>query len=44
LRDNFTASAVSPPADVTPATIIPTLAKQTGHIASPPGRVAKPDR
>jgi hypothetical protein len=44
LRDNFTANAVSPPAEVAPATIIPMLAKQNGHIASPLGRVAKRDR
>ena len=42
LRDNFTARAVSPPAEVAaPATIHPTLAKQTGHIASPLVRAAK---
>jgi hypothetical protein len=44
LRDNFTANAVSPPAEVAPATISPMLAKQNGHIASPLGRVAKRDR
>lgn len=34
-RDSFTAKAVSPPAEVAPATIIPMLAMQNGHIASP---------
>jgi hypothetical protein len=44
LRDNFTANAVSPPAEVALATISPMLAKQNGHIASPLNRVAKRDR
>jgi hypothetical protein len=44
LQDNFTANAVSPPAEVAPAMISPTLAKQNGHIASPFDRVAKRDR
>jgi hypothetical protein len=44
LRDNFTANAVSPPAEVALATIIPILAKQNGHIASPLNRAAKHDR
>jgi hypothetical protein len=39
--DIFTANAVSPPAEVALATISPMLAKQNGHIASPPGRTAK---
>jgi len=43
-RDNFTASAVSPPAEVALATINPMLAKQNGHIASPLIQVAKRDR
>jgi hypothetical protein len=43
LRDNFTANAVSPPADVALANISPMLAKQNGHIASPLHRVAKRD-
>jgi hypothetical protein len=37
LGDNFTANAVSPPAEVALATISPILAKQNGHITSPPG-------
>jgi hypothetical protein len=37
LRDNFTANAVSPPAEVALATINPMVAKQNGHIASPLG-------
>jgi hypothetical protein len=44
VRDNFTANAVSPPAEVTLAMIKPMLAKQNGHIASPLVRVAKRDR
>jgi hypothetical protein len=44
LRDNFTANAVNPPAEVALATISPMLAKQNGHIASPLVRVAKLDR
>ncbi|HEV2195590.1 MAG TPA: hypothetical protein VGR55_08410 [Candidatus Acidoferrum sp.] len=38
LRDNFTAKAVSPPVETTPATTIcPMAAMQNGHIASPLG-------
>jgi hypothetical protein len=37
LRDNLTANAVSPPAEVALATISPMVAKQNGHIASPLG-------
>jgi hypothetical protein len=44
LRDNFTAKAVRPPAEVALATISPIHAKQNGHIASLLGRVAKLDR
>jgi hypothetical protein len=44
LRDNFTANAVSPPAEVALATIIAILAKQNGHMASPLYRTAKHDR
>jgi hypothetical protein len=43
-RDIFTAKTVRPPAEVALATIIPMLAKQNGHIASPLIRVAKRDR
>lgn len=44
LRDNFTANTVRPPAEVALATIIPMLAKHSGHIPSPLFRVAKLDR
>jgi hypothetical protein len=37
LRDTLTASAASPPVETAPATIIPKVAKQTGHISSLPG-------
>jgi hypothetical protein len=43
-RDSFTAKAVSPPAEVALATIIPMLAMQNGHIASPLLSGAKRDR
>jgi hypothetical protein len=44
LRDRFAAKTVRPPTEVALATIIPKLAKQNGHIASPLVRVAKRDR
>jgi hypothetical protein len=43
LWDTVTANAVSPLAEVAPATISPIVAKQKGHIASPLDRVAKRD-
>jgi len=44
LRPNFTANAVSPPAEVALTTISPMLARQNGHITSPLVRVAERDR
>jgi hypothetical protein len=32
LRDNLTATAASPPVETVPATTIPRVAKQNGHI------------
>ena len=41
LRDQFTASAASPPVEAAPATISPMVLKQNGHIVHLPGGKAE---